>query len=237
MQAVIFDLDDTLYPERTFVSSGFGEVADFLARRASLPQTQIAARMSEILDRDGRGAVFDVVLRELDLDPGLKSAALYIYRSHTPRIRLYTEVPQAIRVARASGLLVGILTDGLAAVQREKVRALGLDSEVDEVLLTDLLGRASWKPSVVPYRTICSLLHVDPRNTAYVGNDLLKDFIAPNALQMASIHVDRTGSGEAEVAIGVTRPRIVVGDVAEAVRAVLDGSRTITDEVQSRAKN
>ena len=47
VQAVIFDLDDTLYPERVYVSSGFAAVA--AAFQDKLGNSQLACREMEDL--------------------------------------------------------------------------------------------------------------------------------------------------------------------------------------------
>ena len=49
IKAALFDLDDTLYPERSYVESGFRVVSDFLAKRFGLDRGALAAAMEEAL--------------------------------------------------------------------------------------------------------------------------------------------------------------------------------------------
>ncbi len=59
MKAVLFDLDDTLYPEMDFVRSALGAVAADLEADVGIDAGFSRMRMLQILRRDGRGRVFD----------------------------------------------------------------------------------------------------------------------------------------------------------------------------------
>ena len=191
-RAVLFDLDDTLYPEREFVHGGFRTVARHLATKYQLEQESVFREMVEILERRGRGKVFDALLHthRLYSEENVK-ALLYLYRSHRPKLRLYEDVFQTLRALRRLHFRLGIVTDGLACVQRNKVAALHLEGLFDAVICSDQLGRDCWKPSEVPYQVALYLLDIPPGQAVYVGNDPAKDFLAPNALGMLTIQVRR----------------------------------------------
>ena len=194
MKAVLFDLDDTLYPERSFVQSGFRAVARHLARTASLREDDLFQRMMAVLDREGRGKVFDIVLQDLGHDrPDLVPTLVHLYRTHRPAIRLFDDVEPGLRRLRQEGVLLGVVTDGLASVQRNKIGALDLEALVDTIVCTDEVGRGEGKPSVAPFRTALELLRVEPPEAAYVGDDPAKDFQGPRELGMRTVHMYRKG--------------------------------------------
>ncbi|MEE9196783.1 MAG: HAD hydrolase-like protein, partial [bacterium] len=149
MRAVLFDLDDTLYPEISFVRSGFRTVAQHLADTESLAEEELFERLMSVLKRDGRGRVFDTVLREVGQNrPGLVAVLVRVYRTHRPNIRLFKDVEPGLQRLRAMGLRMGIVTDGLASVQRNKIGALRLEPLVDTLVCTDEVGPGQEKPSV-----------------------------------------------------------------------------------------
>ncbi len=194
MRTVLFDLDDTLYPEISFVRSGFRAVAQHLADAVSLDEEELFERMMSVLKRDGRGRVFDTVLRELgrrcsELVPVL----VQVYRTHRPHIRLFEDVEPGLRRLRETGTRMGIVTDGLASVQRNKIEALRLESLVDTVVCTDEMGPGQGKPSVRPFETALEALDSEPTEAAYVGDDPSKDFQGPRKLGMVTIHMRRKG--------------------------------------------
>ena len=192
MKAVLFDLDDTLYPEIEFVKSGFRAVVRYLSSRYHFNEDYLFTQMLDILQRDGRGKVFDSLLRNLALYTEEKVKLLvYLYRSHCPTIHLYEDVLPTLEQLRRCDMHLGIVTDGIASVQRNKIAALGLENLFDVIICTDELGREHWKPSTIPYKVALDLLQVTPLEAIYVGNDPSKDFIGSNSIGMLTIQVKR----------------------------------------------
>ena len=60
---IVFDLDDTLYEEITYVRSGFKAVANYLSRNYKIGTTKnIYSQFVQLLKTQGRGKVFDSFL-------------------------------------------------------------------------------------------------------------------------------------------------------------------------------
>ncbi len=225
MKAVLFDLDDTLYSEMEFVQSGFKRVANYLGSRYRLDENVLFARMVEILYKDGRGSVFDTLLRDFGMyEMERVMLLLYVYRSHRPAIQLYEDALPTLESLRGMGIQLGIITDGMASVQRRKVESLGLEGLVDVIVYTDEVGRDYWKPSVIPYLIAGDLLNVPLSESIYVGNDPTKDFLGANTLGMLTVQVERSVKQDC-VRLGgadISAPRFVVGGL-EAVLQVVGG--------------
>ena len=191
-KAVLFDLDNTLYPEIEFVRSGFRAVAQYLGSRYNLSENLLVKYMLDVLRRDGRGKIFDTLLHHLGLYSEEKVKLLvYLYRSHWATIHLYEDVLPTLECLRCYGTRLGIITDGMASVQRNKIAALGLNNLFDVIVCTDELGKDCWKPSTIPYKIALELLEVRPSEGVYVGDDPSKDFLAPNSMGMLAIQVNR----------------------------------------------
>jgi putative hydrolase of the HAD superfamily len=191
-RAVLFDLDDTLYPERQFVDGGFRAVARFLAARSDDSEAALADRLWALHGRDGRGRLFDTLLDELGLgdDPDLVLACLLVYRNHPARVEPFPGVEALLDELRTAGIRTGVVSDGNAAVQARKLTSLGSIAErLDAVVMTDLLGPGRAKPSPVGFRVACRLLDVPTSATIYVGNDPRKDFAGARAAGLATIRV------------------------------------------------
>lgn len=188
MQAVIFDLDDTLYAERDFVLSGFRAVDSWLQSELAISGFAEAARRH--FDSARRGRIFDAALADLGVaDPArLVPQLVAVYRAHSPQLALLPDAERALRHLRPRSRL-GLLTDGYAATQRNKVAALGLAPWFDALVFTDDLGREHWKPSPVPFRRMMALLGVPAPECVYVADNPLKDFAAPNELGWRTVQV------------------------------------------------
>ncbi len=190
-RAVIFDLDDTLYPERAYVFSGFAAVAEAFKEILGDP-TEAAGQMRRLFDTEHRRRVFNRLLidRSLTEDPDLVSRMITTYRTHRPAIELYRDAGAALTRFRKTHKL-GLLTDGPAVMQRAKIEALGLDSRFDAIVVTDELGPGFAKPCPKPFEGIAEQLGVEPGRCTYVADNPAKDFVGPNGLGWRTVRVIR----------------------------------------------
>lgn len=194
MKAFIFDLDDTLYPEIDFAKSGFRRVARYAKERYGYDDVILYDRFLELLQTIGRGQVFDKVISETGLvKKEIVYTFLHVYRTHIPNIDLYSDVPTTLMKMKSNGYRLGLITDGASVVQANKIEALGIKMYFDRIICTDDLGRDQWKPSPVPFLVMCEYLGVQPGEATYIGNDVAKDFYAPNILGMSTIQIVRSG--------------------------------------------
>ncbi len=190
MKSVIFDVDNTLYSEISYVKSGFMEVSDYLSNKYKLDKNTIFKKMMHIFNSEGRGKIFNKLLDDLNLSEKENVLNLvYIYRFHTPNISLYDDVLDTLTHLKEENYKLGIITDGKALVQKNKIDALNLDEIFDVIILTDALGPDFWKPSIVPYQIALDLLNSSPKECCYIGDDSYKDFLGPKKLNIKTIQV------------------------------------------------
>jgi putative hydrolase of the HAD superfamily len=230
-RAVLFDLDDTLYPERQFVDGGFGAVAAFLSGPSGSPASDLEARLRELHERDGRGRLFDSLLDELGLDgdPDLVPACLLVYRAHQVELTPYPGAIAVLDLLRNAGIRTGVVSDGNAAVQTRKLRGLdAVSRRLDVVVLTDELGPGHAKPSPVGFRVACRLLEVSPSATIYVGNDPRKDFVGARAAGLRTIRIGPVPDegGSTTITIAPADDADVTVDSFDALSTMLSGMTT-----------
>lgn len=188
---VVFDLDDTLYPELEFVKSGFQAVAPVLSRWLGISKQEARQILWEEFE-NCRKRVFDVVLHRYNCWSSEKvSFLLAVYRSHLPSIVLYPDAQETLTWLREKEYRVGILTDGYYFVQRQKIKALRLEFNVDEIVFTDLLGREFWKPHPRPFELILDKAGCPANRAVYVGDNPLKDFLGAKKVGMRTIQIKR----------------------------------------------
>jgi len=223
IRGVAFDLDDTLYLERDFVRSGYGAVARTVAERIQVPRETIFRLMWDRFVTGNRDA-FDTLLsaysdakRHFTVEQ-----LIQIYRNHRPALRLPEESRRLLLWLRRKGFLIGIVSDGYLETQRAKITALGLDSLVDLIVLTDEWGRECWKPHWRGYETVAKAFGLPNRALCYVGDNPAKDFRAPRALGWYTIRVRRSGQVHCSVepASVEDSPHVTVNSV-KAVREEL----------------
>lgn len=188
-RALIIDLDDTLYDERSYVLSGFRAVAGEIAQRfPPVAAEGLFAEMLAELDAHGRGRVFDRVLAHAGLgaDPELVASLVAAYRGHRPQIALWPGVAHALKdLARDHRLAV--ITDGLPLMQRRKAEALGVASLVEEVLYC--WEHEAPKPDPACYVEALRRLDASPAETVVIGDNPGHDMAAARAVGCRSIRV------------------------------------------------
>ena len=178
-RVIVFDLDDTLYAERDYVTSGFRRVGRWLEERHGL--AGCAAELLADLERGRRRGAFDRLLARRGLSGNLVPELLAVFRDHRPAIGLRPGMRDLLVGLRGSRPL-GVLTDGPLESQRRKIEALGLESLVDAIVVNDELGVGHWKPSTSGFERIEPPLSGLPGRPAagfcYVGDNPAKDFVA-----------------------------------------------------------
>ena len=189
LRAIIFDLDDTLYPEREYVYSGFQAVAAWANAHLGIPQDEALKELWHLFCEGKRGNIFDQWLssRAIKPEPWIPQM-VKAYREHQPRIKPYPEALDLLSRLRKSYKL-GLLTDGHGFVQKIKLEALGLASYFDAVVFSDDLGKQSWKPSTTPFKVILEQLGTAGFESVYIADNPLKDFLGARLVGMWTIRI------------------------------------------------
>lgn len=192
MKAVIFDLDDTLYPEIEYVFSGYREVAKVLSERYIDSKDNLYDRMVKLFREDSK-MVFNRLLDAYGLkyEKADVMELIDIYRNHLPDIHYHEDAMPAIRLIREKGIKTGILTDGYAVTQRQKLKALKADEIFDVIVVTDELGREAWKPSKMGFEKAAMELGCELEDIIYVGDNPNKDFYVSRTAGVRTARITR----------------------------------------------
>lgn len=192
LKVIVFDLDDTLFPEHEFVLSGFQVVSNWIATRYAIPGFFEVAW--QLFEERKRNRIFDFTLKKLgvEYEPWMIQELVQIYRQHKPIISLHEDAKWAINHFKKHKQL-GIITDGYLTTQQNKVEALGIESSFDVIIYSDLYGRENWKPSPVPYQKIMQLIKYQGKECVYVGDNPRKDFVTAKSLDWMTVQICRKG--------------------------------------------
>ena len=183
-RVVVFDLDDTLYPEQTYVKSGFRAVAEECERLQTGCSEAVFAELWSGYVSGSRGNAFDTLLMHHPTLAAVLSVDDLVaqYRGHTPKLSFFPGVEPLLTALKAAGVPLGLITDGHVTGQRHKIAALGLDAWMDLVVVNDQWGREYWKPHTRGFRVIQDAFSETPSEFVYVADNLGKDFVGPHAL-------------------------------------------------------
>ncbi|MDK2839891.1 MAG: putative hydrolase of the superfamily [Thermosipho sp. (in: thermotogales)] len=190
-EAVIFDLDDTLYLEIEYVKSGLKEVAMYLSNILNEPDEDIYKELL-ILFKINKENIFNRYLQQkLINNKNILEYCIEIYRTHYPKIILSNEAKDVLEYLKyEKKYKLGLITDGRPEGQKNKIRALNLQKYFNYIIITDELGGIEFrKPNRLPYIKMINYLGVEPAKAVYVGDNPAKDFIGAKELGIFTIMV------------------------------------------------
>ncbi len=240
LYAVIFDLEGTLAllegDEQSLLQVGIRSAVCFLREEGvDLPEEfedkylealKFAQRKSALEQEEHLATDTLVFLLQfyghVNLDPGLIQRAVDV--TFAPLVEAYVLDPEAeevLRVLRAQGMRLGILTNaGDENVLGRLVHRLGLDALVDKVVTSvNTPGRAR-KPNMEAWAPFWDAWDVLPYEAVMVGDDLVEDILGGLNASMWTIWLRRAPAGsELERAI---RPDATVARLGD-VPAIIEG--------------
>ncbi|MBP7779410.1 MAG: HAD family hydrolase [Acidobacteria bacterium] len=197
-RAVLFDLDDTLYPLERFAMSGFCAVAGVAearwgVARATALETLVSATSV------ARGRELQVLVERHGIGRDALPHLVDVIRTHVPDLGL-PALTASVLTALGAGWRLAVVTNGRPDIQARKVRALGLERFVDVVVLAAEHGSGAGKPEAAPFLAACQQLGVAPTRAVFVGDDPVCDIAGAHGVGMKTIWLP------ARVAPPATRP-------------------------------
>jgi putative hydrolase of the HAD superfamily len=173
-KTIVFDLDDTIVKEVDYLKSAFKEI-------------------SEHLD-PGNKSIFSEMFRwyqdkedvfshlESKYKNAEKTTLIELYRSHYPKFDDINQNKDFLTTLKNKGHILGIITDGYSVTQRNKLKALEIESLFDLIIISEEFG------SEKPDKNNFEVFHqFKTEGCFYVGDNVNKDFISPNLLGWTSI--------------------------------------------------
>jgi putative hydrolase of the HAD superfamily len=168
----VFDLDDTLYSERDFEKSGIEYVYNYFEIK-HISLDSILNNRKNWIDQ-----IINVTNKEITIQ-----IVLDIYRYHLPSIELYKDSKFFLDMLLSHGNEMSLITDGRSITQRNKLKALGIESYFKNIVISEEVN--SEKPSDYNFNLVMN--NKCPENYIYIADNPKKDFITPNKLGWTSI--------------------------------------------------
>lgn len=167
----VFDLDDTLYPEIDFETSGIRFVYNKLGVHTVSIEQLLSHRRNWV----------QIILDELGNSIS-KEQLLFLYRNHTPDIRLYEDAKTLLmKLYNVSDLY--LITDGRSTTQRAKLRSLGIEHMFQKIIVSEEIN--SEKPAMKNFLSVMD--RKSKVQYVYIADNVKKDFVTPKQLGWETI--------------------------------------------------
>lgn len=198
LQAVIFDLDDTLYDYKSLDREAGRRVQDLVCKTLNIEEAKYQEaymrgrrETKEQLGNTGashnRILYFQKTLEHLACKPLPLSLQMYetYWGTFLREMKLYPEARKLLDRLHERGILVGVCTDLTAHIQHRKLEALGLSQDIDCLVTSEEAGQE--KPAAGIFALCLKKLAVSPAEVCFVGDDYKRDVAGALAAGMHAV--------------------------------------------------
>jgi putative hydrolase of the HAD superfamily len=202
VKAVLFDIDDTLF-DSTRLARMARRNAVKAMMDAGLPLKNLQTGyklLISIVKQYGPNYDhhFDRLVEELGSgrNPAVVAAGVVAY--HNTKLEYLKPDPDVVPTLKAlseKSYKLGIVSNGRAVKQWEKIIRMGVQSYFQTVVISEDVGCEKPDPKI--YSVALAKLHVPPQNAMYVGDDPASDILGANRAGLISIEILRKRSSAA----------------------------------------
>jgi putative hydrolase of the HAD superfamily len=202
MNAIIFDMDDTLVDDRRATDFAFRELykriedlIDISLEEARhkwdhcLANHYVKYLNGEITFREQRRCRIRDIFGNREISDIAADDIFTIYLSeYEKNIKLYDDVLPFLKSHRH--FKMGIITNGDLIQQRKKIKSTGLDGFIEVVVVSGDSGFK--KPDRAIFEKTCNMLKCSPDKCWFIGDHLEYDFQGSSRAGMKPVMLDRT---------------------------------------------
>jgi putative hydrolase of the HAD superfamily len=230
LRAVLFDIDDTLFPTTVFAGRARRRAVDAMVHAGLDVEPEAAyAELEEVVREfsSNYGHHFDKLVVRLGnrLKPGVHQAIVIAsgvcaYHAAKEHIRPYADAVRALAALARTGLLRGVVSNGLTVKQAEKLVRLGLERAFspNAIFISEELGVAKPHPKI--FTIACESLGIPPDEALYVGDHPAKDI---DPAREAGLHTClRRGGGRHADEPSAAGPEFAVESLDELIAILRD---------------
>lgn len=217
-RVLVFDIDDTLHKEIEYLKAAYRLISKELWGDVWYEHyTQMLS------DYHAGENVFEKICKQ-SADVEL-AGLLNMYRFGVHELTLDDEVAEVLSALKAKGVILGIVSDGRQVTQMNKVEALGLTRWIDVDCIVINSDSKLFKPNPSGYERLLAAIRAkygdEQFEYSYVGDNLKKDFIWPNANGWNTICLKDDGRNihkqDFDATCGDAMPKKVIASLRELV--------------------
>lgn len=229
-RAVLFDLDDTLYPYppcneagkraayETFRDLGYGLDRETFRERYQEARREVKRELAGTASAHERFLYFKrLISAHADThrsDDALALGEAY-WDAYVEAMELFDGVEAAFTRLRDAGVDVAVVTNLTTRIQLEKIRHLGIEDHIDYLLTSEETGRE--KPSSVMFTLTLARLDRRPSEALMVGDSPTSDVEGGNAVGLDTVLVN----SDVEELSGLEQPDFRLDSVADVPEVAL----------------
>ncbi len=199
IQAVIFDLDNTLYAYDPLDKQARKRVREYACKEIGITGEQYdeaylfgreetKKQLRDVGASHNRMLYFQKALEYLEIYPMPYALRMYetYWGTFLEKMKLYDGGREFIDRLHERGIKTMICTDLTAHIQHRKLEALGLAKDICMLVTSEEAGRE--KPAPEIFALCLKKLGILPHEVCFIGDSLTKDVEGARAAGMMAIH-------------------------------------------------
>ncbi len=205
IKAVIFDIDDTLYPYGVCDRAGTEAMKKYLQGIHADPslsfEENLAKSKSYVKSYNaGRAASHNRMLyaQKMCENAGITDARVVLglysayWDAYFGKMKLRGGVTDTFKMLKDNKIKIGFCTDLTANIQFRKIAALGISEYPDAIVTSEECGAE--KPAAVMFERVLEKLSVPASEAVMVGDDLEKDIYGALKCGMKAVYFKNGGA-------------------------------------------
>ena len=198
MQAIIFDLDNTLYPYTPCDKAGRDALYTYLHPIYPMPREEFAklyidcdaeTKRLNPLTAAGHNRIlfYHRMCEVLDLPGDIYDIPMYnaYWDAYLNAMEVFPGALNLLKELKAKEIPLGICSDLTLHIQIRKLQKLGLTGIFDKITVSEEVGAD--KPAAIMFTSIAQKLGVKPEDCVMIGDNYKRDILGAKAVGMQTI--------------------------------------------------
>ena len=178
---ILIDLDNTIYPEYSFLDSAFRNIGILIEESFKIPSYKIHSYLIREFKKNGRSQLFDKLLEKFHIESSFMCFLLDILRNTIvkDKIMMFPEAKKIIEFATKNGIKTIVVTNGNVQQQKNKVNSINW-AGANENLIFIYANMYEPKPSKFLWNSISSNLASPLNKGIMIGDSIIDQQFAIN---------------------------------------------------------
>lgn len=193
VKALFFDIDDTLY-DSTLQAEMVrrNAIKAMIEAGLNIDEEKCLDALKDIVKKFGSNYQhhFNELLKKFDYDENPRIIAAGIVAYHTTKLAYlvpFADTIPTLLALRERGYKLGIITDGIAVKQWEKLIRLGLQHFFHAVIISEEIKKEKSDPEM--FKLAAKKINCNTNEVVMVGDRLNKDILGANKAGMITVQI------------------------------------------------
>jgi putative hydrolase of the HAD superfamily len=224
VECVLFGIDDVLFDASLQKSTARLNAIKAMIEAGLPTEVETTYRVLQTVVKEcgaDYNKHFDILLERLGLkwNPRVIAAGVGAYReTSSTYLKPYADTFPTLLKLREKGYKIGVVSEGRAVKQWQKLIQLGIQHLFDCVLTSEEVGAEAFTPELI--KSVLKGLKGKPEQTVFVGNRPEPDILCANKAKVTSVRIRRGENRTQEPESSRSTPKFEISKLSEVFKVL-----------------